>query len=351
MIMRTIHKILRAGLLLLLLSLAPIMAFSMESSDCMACHSEPDMVGEELVIEALRFDHTAHADVGCHACHETITEAHPDDGLTPSKAGCSECHEEISEEYGASGHAENAGCSDCHNPHRALGPTAVSGHDMNLQCSACHERAEMQAKHAEWLPQADLHISMLPCITCHSPVEDFVISLYIIKRQSETLFGQFKLASYDELTALAGDKPIHELVDTNADSYISLAELRMFNLDSEKKQLRLQGMMTPEVVHHDFRTQDDRWDCSFCHASGPGAMQVSYLSLVERDGSFRRVAVEKGAVLDALYGTPDFYMVGSTRSAALNYVGLVILAGGMVMPIGHGTLRFLTRKNRKHEEK
>ena len=221
---------------------------------------------------------------------------------------------------------------------------------MNLQCSACHERAEMLTKHAEWLPQADLHISMLPCITCHSPVENFVISLYIIKRQSETLFGQFKLASYDELVALAGDRPIQELVDVNADNYISLAELRMFNLDSEKKQLRLQGMMTPEHVYHDFRTQDDRWDCSFCHASGPGAMQVSYLSLAERDGSFRRVAVENGAVLDALYGTPDFYMVGATRSTALNYVGLVILAGGMVMPIGHGTLRFLTRKNRKHEE-
>jgi len=349
MIKRTINNILRAGLILLL-SLAPTMAFSMESSDCMTCHGETDMVGEALVIDALGFDHTAHADVGCHTCHATITETHPDDGLTPSKASCSECHDAVDEEYAASGHAENAGCSDCHNPHRALGPTAVSGHDMNLQCSACHELTEMQSMHAEWLPQADLHISMLPCITCHSPVEEFVISLYIIKRQSETLFGQFKLASYDELEALAGNKPIQELVDINADSYISLAELRMFNLDSEKKQLRLQGMMTPEVVHHDFRTQDDRWDCSFCHASGPGAMQVSYLSLVERDGSFRRVAVEKGAVLDALYGTPDFYMVGSTRSKALNYVGLVILAGGMVMPIGHGTLRFLTRKNRKHEE-
>ena len=80
-------------------------------------------------------------------------------------------------------------------------------------------------------------------------------------------------------------------------------------------------------------------------------MQVSYLSLAESNGGFKRVEVEKGAVLDALYGTPDFYMVGSTRSTALNYIGMMILAGGMVMPIGHGTLRFLTRKNRKDEEK
>jgi hypothetical protein len=40
-------------------------------------------------------------------------------------------------------------------------------------------------------------------------------------------------------------------------------------------------------------------------------------------------------------------MMGATRSKALNIAGLMIIAGGMVMPIGHGTLRFLTRKNRK----
>ena len=247
-------------------------------------------------------------------------------------------------------HAGNAQCNDCHNPHRAFGPTAVSGRDMNLQCMACHERPELQARHAEWLPQADLHIDMLPCVTCHSVSEEYVISLYIIKREANTLFGKFDLATYAELQQFAEGRPIQELVDSNADGYISLTELRMFNLDPAKKQLRLLGMITPEYVNHDFRTHDNRWDCSFCHASGPAARQVSYLSLAESDGSFSRVAVEQGAVLDALYGTPDFYMVGSTRSTALNYVGLAILAGGMVMPVGHGTLRFLTRKKRSRKE-
>jgi uncharacterized membrane protein SpoIIM required for sporulation len=43
-------------------------------------------------------------------------------------------------------------------------------------------------------------------------------------------------------------------------------------------------------------------------------------------------------------------MVGSTRSTALNYIGAMIIAGGLVMPIGHGTLRFLTRKNRQDDK-
>jgi hypothetical protein len=70
----------------------------------------------------------------------------------------------------------------------------------------------------------------------------------------------------------------------------------------------------------------------------------------DRNGGVTRVAVEKGAILDILYGTPDFYMLGTTRSTALNIIGALIIAGGMMMPIGHGTLRFLTRKNRKEHE-
>jgi hypothetical protein len=40
-------------------------------------------------------------------------------------------------------------------------------------------------------------------------------------------------------------------------------------------------------------------------------------------------------------------MMGATRNASLNLLGLAILAGGLVMPVGHGFLRFLTRKNRR----
>jgi hypothetical protein len=77
-------------------------------------------------------------------------------------------------------------------------------------------------------------------------------------------------------------------------------------------------------------------------------MQTSFLALPTPDGSFARIDVEEGAVLDALYGTPNFYMTGSTRSASLNIIGFIIICCGFIMPIGHGTLRFLTRKNRKH---
>jgi hypothetical protein len=128
---------------------------------------------------------------------------------------------------------------------------------------------------------------------------------------------------------------------------VSLAELKRFHKDSPNKDLRLWGMMMPEQVTHSFSILENRWDCTFCHASGPGAMQKSFVSFPNPSGGYSRVAVEEGAVLDLLYGTPDFYMMGATRNATLSKVGLLIIAAGLVMPIGHGTLRFLTRKNRR----
>jgi hypothetical protein len=220
---------------------------------------------------------------------------------------------------------------------------------MNQQCRLCHVTAEVVTRHTAWLPQTELHIAMLPCVSCHTAAKDNVITLYIVKRQNNAKIDSLEPASYAELQGLAKGKHIETLIDGNEDNYISLAELRLFNLNP-KNTLRLQGMITPETVTHDFRLLANRRDCSFCHAAGPEARQTSFIALVQGDDSYHRVPVEKGAVLDALYGTPDFYMVGSTRSTALNYIGAMIIAGGLVMPIGHGTLRFLTRKNRQEDK-
>ncbi len=344
----TIRKYIGLGLFLICL-LCPAFAIGMESEDCLDCHTDTDTVGDDFFVEMAPFNNSAHADVGCVSCHETVSEDHPNDGNVPSRADCLDCHDDVGEEYAHTAHAENASCNDCHNPHMVRGATAVSGHAMNQMCSDCHDGDEVAESHAEWLPQASLHIAMLPCISCHTASEDLVTSLFIIKKK-DAEDGSLELASHEELKALAGDGNVQALVDTNEDDYISLAELRMFNRNPANKTVQLQGMMMPEEVSHSIETLDNRWDCSFCHASGPEAMQTSYLSLAQPDGSFKRVPAERGAVLDALFGTPDFYMVGATRSKTMNYIGLAIISGGLVLPVGHGSLRFLTRKNRRKSE-
>jgi hypothetical protein len=328
-------------------------AMAMEDQDCLGCHNDVSVIGEERFINLEIFDATAHAQVGCSTCHPNIADAHPEEGSTPVKAECGSCHDDMAAQYGGSAHAGSATCGDCHNPHSVRSTTEVSGHDMNRQCAQCHVTEEMITLHNDWLPQADLHVTMLPCISCHSGSESYVITLYLTMRETDPRYGgrdrrgDFEVADHGALQALAGDAEIESLIDTDDDGKISLDELRVFNGERRYESIRLKGMMMPERVTHDLQIMNNRWDCTFCHASGPEAMQSSFVALPDKDGTFRRIEVEKGAVLDALGCTPDFYMLGATRNRTLNYIGLAIMAGGLVMPIGHGSLRLLTRNNRR----
>ncbi|MDU0458313.1 MAG: multiheme c-type cytochrome [Geobacteraceae bacterium] len=319
---------------------------------CLSCHSNKDIIqksGERLYLDPAMFAVTSHAAIGCNTCHDSVTSNHPTDGFKPSKASCKECHASVQSEYSASIHGGKASCNDCHNPHEVKSLVAVSGSDINAKCAKCHNLGKIVKSHDKWLPQADLHIDALPCVTCHTSSKNYVITMSIQKRQSgNSSYGDFKTAKHDELIALNpinGD--VSRLIDKNGDRLISLKELRDFNFEVRKRDMRLWGMMMPEVATHSFQILENRWDCSFCHASGPKAMQKSFMAFPDTSGGYTRVEVENGAILDILYGTPDFYMMGSTRSTALNIIGAMIIAGGMMMPIVHGTFRFLTRKNRK----
>ena len=334
---------------LLLTALAvPLSASAMEMDDCLGCHSDTDMVGEELFIDEEKFTHTVHSEMGCLTCHESVTDEHPDDGEAVSRADCLDCHDELGSEYMATEHAENAACVDCHNPHQVRGLESVSGPDMNQQCSQCHDNDDVIESHSEWLVQAKLHIAKLPCITCHTAAESYEVVLTIAQEKKSATFGNYEFSSYADLKEYSGEKDIESLVDLNEDGHVSLPELRTFNRNPAYKGLHLGGTLVPSEISHDLGTLDNRYDCTFCHAAGPGSMQTSFFAFPTAAGTYERMTVDEGAVLDALFGTPNFYMTGTTRSSALNIIGLIIICGGFIMPIGHGTLRFLTRKNRKH---
>ncbi|GFO68437.1 cytochrome c [Geomonas limicola] len=317
---------------------------------CLTCHADGQKVKGPSLINPAQFGHTTHAKIGCPSCHEGVAPTHPTDGVRTPRANCQQCHGEVNSEYASSIHAGKTSCSGCHNPHKVESPREISGMEINQMCGGCHDKFKMSAKHGEWLPQADLHLYMLPCITCHTGSKNYFISMYVVSTKNQGNLGKPEVASYQELKELTGGRDILTLIDSNHDNYISISELRNFNLDRDHKSLRLQGMLTPETVSHRFEILDDRRNCTFCHGSGPTVMQTSYLSIPEVNGTYRRVQVEKGAVLDALYGTPDFYLMGSNKNNMLSWIGLAVVCGGLIMPVCHGFLRFLTRKNRTRKE-
>lgn len=320
-----------------------------ENRECLDCHGEPsitDQGGKRLYIDQVLFAETNHKVIGCTTCHESVTPRHPADASKPGHVMCEECHGSIAQEYDKSQHRKNAACGDCHNPHQARRTASVSGVEINSVCSRCHTLPANVKIHARWLPQAGLHLDALPCISCHTGSKDYYINLYIEKTDQA---GAFHLATYDELVRLTRDNGIPSLVDTNGDEYISLQELRNANKKGRGLGMRLRGMMMPEVMTHSYQTLDNRWDCTFCHVSRTQNTLTSFVSFPTNRGTYTRLPVEKGAILDILYGTPDFYMAGATRSAALSIIGGIIIACGVIIPMGHGALRFLTRTRRDHK--
>lgn len=344
-------------MLLILLAAASLPPFAATTADaasdgCQTCHGQKTIMnkGVHLYIDPLKYGLTTHSRIGCVACHDNVTKRHPADKVRPSRAKCQDCHAAVFTEYEQSKHGKYAGCTDCHKPHAVKPLLAVSGRDINIQCAKCHEYAQMVKSHSKWLPQATLHIDALPCITCHTGSKDYVISMYMVKNVSGTPLGGVALAGYrDLLPFLSEGKKVGTLIDLDNDGRISLSELKTFNTNRTYRSLSLLGTMMPEVVTHNYDILDNRRDCTFCHASGPNAQQASDLALPEQDGTYSRMPVEKGSILDILYGTPDFYMTGFTRSKTLSIIGALIIAGGVMVPILHGSLRFVTRNRRKEQ--
>ena len=316
---------------------------------CLECHGERaigEKGGQRLYIDPVRFAETSHKLVRCAACHVSVTDQHPLDGVKPSRATCKECHGPVAQEYAKSLHGENATCADCHNPHQARKLAYVSGVEINAVCARCHLLADTVGNHEKWLPQAGHHLDQLPCITCHTGSQNYFIDLFI---EQQSVDGSFRLATYGELVRFADERGVSSGFDTNDDHFISLQELRKANIKGRTLGMRLRGLMMPEVMTHSYQTLDNRRDCTFCHVSGTKNTQSSFLSLPTATGTYKRLPVEKGAVLDILYGTPDFYMTGATRSKALSIIGAVIVVCGLIMPIGHGLVRYLTRQKREHD--
>lgn len=131
------------ALILLLIVIAPAAAsaeYSYGSIDgknesCLVCHQKAETVGERYRVDAMEYNHTSHARIGCVACHDTMSSGHPADGITSQRSACSQCHADTTREYAQSSHAGKAACGNCHNPHRVKNAQEVSGQQMNRMCA------------------------------------------------------------------------------------------------------------------------------------------------------------------------------------------------------------------------
>lgn len=328
--------------------------FSFGSTDkngsCLRCHSSVAAVGRNNYVDPMKFAHSTHARIGCSSCHDAIGSNHPDGRASRISTTCLDCHKDIAAEYANSDHVKNASCGSCHDPHTVLSLSEISSEEVRRQCSSCHKPEIMWSRHARWLPQTELHLETIPCITCHTESKELVMTISIIQKHPKDQAKKIEPVTHAELKKLVKGGDILQILDPDSNGSVSIAELKAFNKNPLYADYCLAGVMTPLKVSHSFKIINNRWDCTFCHAKGPGSVTSSRITIPAVDGSVTSIPVEKGAVLDALNSIPDLYLMGSSRNDIMNILGLAVLGGGLVMPVGHGMLRFLTRRNRNRKE-
>ena len=157
---------------LLLALTAPAFAASDFDKPCRPCHFD-DAEKDAPLIGWDEYERSAHADVGCVACHADIEDPqmeHEDESqdLLPVDCGSGGCHEDQAAEYKKSVHglnrekegeeSEAATCTNCHGVHNIFLKTdpASLTFPLNLAktCGECHDDAEKAARHEILLPDA-----------------------------------------------------------------------------------------------------------------------------------------------------------------------------------------------------
>jgi hypothetical protein len=321
-----------------------------QTTACLKCHADPTIKksqGRYSYINPELFNETGHVAKGCVSCH-VATEKHPDDLKRVRILKCDSCHENQTKEYLASAHFDHATCTNCHNPHEVRSHSVVTSTQMNGQCTTCHPSDKVYDRHASWLTQTASHLERLPCISCHTEAKAFDIVMYVEKR---AVNGAFEPMSQKEMAMiLSADQEFSRLVDRDGDKKISLNELRKFNLSARASGVRLRSIFMPSQSSHQFQTFQNRFDCKSCHGASPQYQQKAFMLFPDlKTVRWNRVAIEDGAAIDALYGTPDFYMIGAsaTRNPWMSALGLLIVFGGAGVMSLHLLFRFKTRKNRR----
>jgi hypothetical protein len=356
--MRTITTVGAAAALVCSFLLAAPPAFAADGdATCLGCHGQAGLTktfakGDTLAlhVEGKAFEGSAHAPVGCSACHSAIDlKTHPaktrsfDSARAYTAAAsdaCRNCHDGVFAAYEKSRHAKAQGtnpaaplCADCHNPHEVKPSAAASlGKDA---CLTCH--AGVEDKHEKWLPNTAQHFEVVSCAACHAPLAPKKVDLRL-----------YDTVQNKEITGKESVIPAGAPLD----------EQHLWGIvrnASTQGKVTLMGRV--EVANGaDAHALLDKGkavnDCTTCHRKGAEPFQNVTFSTVGPDGRRVRYEARKEVLhaptsVDSMRG---FYAIGGTRIQILDILLALALVGGISAPIAHLVMRRLSRRNGKTQE-
>jgi len=128
--------------------------------------------------------------------------------------------------------------------------------------------------------------------------------------------------------------------------------LRGFNIEGTDNRTTLRGRLevtTGVEAHQLTRSAQAIRDCAKCHQQGADPFQSVTVSIVGSDGRSVRYGA-KPEVLNSIVSVDSvggFYAIGGTRIKLLDWLLALAVLGGIGVPLGHMTVRWLFRRYAK----
>ena len=280
--------------------------------------------------------------VGCHAPHSVVKGA----AATMDTVPCKTCHGDIFKAYSASVHGQlrQQGltmaplCFGCHGAHDVAVPSAgVGRRDV---CLGCH--TEALASHRTWLPNVDLHFSVVSCPVCHAPKAQRMVNLILYNptTQKETP----RPLGIPEFQTLDG---AHNDGKAGLDPTTLLALLRASDGPHGKTALRGRLEVRTGVEDHELTLASQAiGTCSTCHKQGSAAFQSVVVSVAGPAGIPIRYDANTEVLRSALTinSVGGFYAIGGTRVTILDVLLGLALVGGIGGPLTHMAWRWSFRR-------
>ena len=334
---------------------------SEDDETCLACHQREtfekkltDGTTLSLHVSAEEFAGSVHAPLGCSGCHSDVDlEEHPGKKREIANARkfsremvavCQPCHAAVFKQYEGSTHANllRQGnqivpvCTDCHGSHEVTPKTAYN------TCIGCH--ASAMAKHSGWLPNASLHLEVVSCAACHASGAKRMVDLRLYDSVKKDWVVEPTDHPYFEKAARAAD--------SNGDG-LDATELRAL-----MSRITPDGVTAPFILRGRVELQKDIEShqlvdpahaikvCASCHRRGAEPFEKVNVSIVEANGKPLRYEAHKDVLSSAqsVQSLREFYAVGGTRNVLLDALLLLAVIGGVMVPVGHQTLKWIVKR-------
>lgn len=310
---------------------------------CESCHAPIFKLYEGSIHAALFRDGNTYAPVctDCHSPHAVMAKAAYD---AASGAPCSKCHGSIFEAYAGSVHGKaTLACSNCHRAHDVS--PATKGDQLKSACLECHQDA--QASHQKWLPNAKRHFDAVSCPACHSPSARRKVDLRLYDTVAQQRVAEKEGVPQFESRARSADKK-----GAGLDAMALHSLLREFNREGADNRTALRGRLEVSSgieAHKLTPSAQAIRDCAKCHQQGADPFQSVTISIVGPDGRPVRYGAQPEVLnsiisVDSLSG---FYAIGGTRIKLLDWLLALAVLGGIGVPIGHMTVRWLFKRYAK----